>query len=116
MLAGLVSLLLGLAPGAGPLAGDKAPATKAPEFSDPGQLAEVPADWDSQSIDYELDLRGSDLVVALGQQSHPIFKDVIPEYEKKHNLKIGVRHGTCGITSGRLRKKSAYRKHNPRIS
>ncbi len=106
MLAGLVSLLLGLAPAAGPLAGDKAPASKAPEFSDPGQLAEVPADWDSQSIDYELDLRGSDLVVALGQQSHPIFKDVIPEYAKKHNLKIGVRHGTCGITSGRLRKKT----------
>jgi ABC-type phosphate transport system substrate-binding protein len=103
ILAGIITLFAGLAPA---WAGDDAQARQAPEFSNPDEVAPVAEDWASQQIKYELDLRGSDLVVALGQQSHPIFKDLIPEYAKKHNLKIGVRHGTCGITSGRLRKKS----------
>ena len=103
ILAGMIALFACTAPA---WAADKGPSPAAPEFSNPDVLGEVPEDWSSRSIEYEPDLRGSELVVALGQQSHPIFKDVIADYAKKHNLKIGVRHGTCGITSGRLRKKT----------
>jgi ABC-type phosphate transport system substrate-binding protein len=106
ILAGIVTLFFGLAPVALVSAGDHEHSHKAPEFSNPEELAPVEEGWASRTVEYETDLRDSDLVVALGQQSHPIFKDLIPEYAKKHNLKIGVRHGTCGITSGRLRKKS----------
>ena len=46
-------------------------------------------------------------MVALGQQSYPIFNKLILEYAKKHSVKIVVKPGTCGITAGRLRRKSA---------
>ena len=47
------------------------------------------------------------MVVALSQQSYPIFHELILEYAEKNKLKIIVKPGTCGITAGRLRKKSA---------
>jgi phosphate transport system substrate-binding protein len=106
ILAGLIGLLLGLAPLTSASSDDHKHPDKAPDFSNPEEQAVVPEGWSERPIVYEADLRGYDLVVALGQQSHPIFKDLIPEYAKKHNLKIGLRHGTCGITSGRLRNKS----------
>lgn len=74
-------------------------------FSDPSALAEVPADWSKKPIEHVSKYKGADLVVSLGQQSHPLFHELIPEYAKQHNLKIVVEQGTCGITSGRLLKK-----------
>lgn len=77
-----------------------------PTFSDPGILSDVPKGWKSKPLTYEKNHADADLVVALGQQSYPLFHDLILEYANKNQLKIVVRHGTCGITSGRLRKKS----------
>jgi ABC-type phosphate transport system substrate-binding protein len=105
LLAAMATLLIGIA-AAPASAGDPAQPRQAPDFSNPEELAPAEAGWAARPIEYEAELADSDLVIALGQQSHPIFKDVIPEYARQHNLKIGVRHGTCGITSGRLRNKS----------
>ena len=85
---------------------DPAHSHDAPSFSNPDVLAPVPEDWSSRPIEHDPAHRDADLVVALGQQTHPIFKDLIPEYARQHNLNIVVKHGTCGITAGRLRKKS----------
>jgi hypothetical protein len=74
-------------------------------FSDPAVLAEVPDDWHEKPIQHLSKYQDADLVVSLGQQSHPLFRDLIPVYAKQHNLKIVFEHGTCGITSGRLLKK-----------
>ncbi len=74
-------------------------------FSDPTVLVEVPDGWESRPIKHLAKHQDADLVVALGQQSYPLFHDLIPKYAKAHNLKIVVEPGTCGITSGRLLKK-----------
>ena len=87
-------------------ANDQMPPQNAPAFSDPEVLAPVPNDWSSRPLERDPAHRDADLVVALGQQTHPIFKDLIPEYARQRNLDIVVKHGTCGITAGRLRKKS----------
>lgn len=76
-----------------------------PAFSDPGVFAPVPKGWDSRPVEYLDKHKGSDLVVALGQQSYPLFHDLIQEYAQSNNLRIVVEQGTCGITSGRLLKK-----------
>ena len=77
----------------------------APTFSNPEEFAPVPDGWESRPIEYLEKHKGSDLVVALGQQSYPLFHELIQEYAKTNNLKIVVEQGTCGITSGRLLKK-----------
>lgn len=77
----------------------------APSFSDPAVLATVPADWSEKPIKHLEKYQGVDLVVSLGQQSHPLFHDLISKYARQNNLKIEVEQGTCGITSGRLLKK-----------
>lgn len=78
----------------------------APTFSDPAVLVEVPEDWQAKPIKHLAKYQDADLVVALGQQSYPLFHELIPEYGKARNLKIVVEPGTCGITSGRLLKKN----------
>lgn len=87
-------------------AGDKADSFAAPGFSNPNVLAPVPKNWKFRPIRYTKKDMGADLVVALGQQSHPIFHKLIASYAKKNGLKIVIKQGTCGITAGRLLKKS----------
>lgn len=74
-------------------------------FSDPTIAVPVPDGWQSKPIKHVPKYQDADLVIALGQQSYPLFHDLIPKYAKAHNLKIVVEQGTCGITSGRLLKK-----------
>ena len=78
-----------------------------PTFSDPNILVPVSQKWKDTPFEYDKANLDADLVVALGQQSYPIFNDLILNYAKKNNLKIIVKPGTCGITAGRLRRKSA---------
>jgi ABC-type phosphate transport system substrate-binding protein len=79
----------------------------APTFSNPEVLSQVPANWDDLPYKHDDVHADADLVVALGQQSYPLFHELVLEYATKNKLKIAVLPGTCGITSGRLRKKSA---------
>lgn len=78
----------------------------AAKFSDPAITAPVPDEWQSKPIQHLEKYPDADLVISLGQQTHPLFNELIPEYAKAHNLKIVVVQGTCGITSGRLLKKN----------
>jgi len=77
----------------------------APGFSDPAISVQVPDDWKAKPIKHVAKYQDADLVIALGQQSYPLFRELIPKYAKANNLKIVVEQGTCGITSGRLLKK-----------
>jgi len=79
---------------------------RGPTFSDPAIHAPVPEGWESKPVAHDKKEKNVDLVVALGQQSHPIFHKLIPEYANKNGLKIVVKHGTCGITAGRLLRKT----------
>jgi len=81
--------------------------SKAPAFNNPGLLAPVENDWNAKSLKYDARYKDADLVIALGQQSHPLFSKLIEDYAKKRNLKIAQMHGTCGITAGRLLRKKA---------
>lgn len=75
------------------------------KFSDPAVLTPVPEGWSERPIQHLPKYQDADLVLSLGQQSHPLFNDLIAQYAREHNLNIVVEHGTCGITSGRLLKK-----------
>lgn len=77
-----------------------------PHFSNPTDYAPVPADWQDRPIEYDATWRDADLVVALGQQTHPVFHKLIAEYATQHKLNIVLQQGTCGITAGRLLKKN----------
>ncbi len=80
--------------------------TPAPTFSDPATYADVDKDWKAKPFKHNKIHKDADLVVALSQQSYPIFHNLILEYAKKKQLNIVVTPGTCGITASRLRKKS----------
>lgn len=79
----------------------------APTFSNPNILSVVPKGWENKPFKHDKIHSDADLVVALSQQSYPIFHELILKYAEKNQLKIIVKPGTCGITAGRLRKKSA---------
>ncbi len=75
------------------------------DFSDPAIFTKVPDGWEAKPIKHIDKYPNADLVVSLGQQSYPLFYDLIPEYARENNLNIVIEQGTCGITSGRLLKK-----------
>ncbi len=99
----VVFLLLGLALEifSDPLKG----LTGAP-FTDPTRIMDMPEKWKRQSIKYDTSVSNVDLVVSLDQQMYPALKKKILKYASENNLKIVVKNGTCGISSGMLSRKA----------
>ena len=81
-------------------------AATAESFSNPNLKIKVPAGWEQKPVEHEQRYRDADLVLALGQQTYPVLKQYIEEYSKKNGLKIVVQPGTCGISAGKMLRKS----------
>ena len=79
---------------------------RGPAFTDPVQLANVPDGWAARPIEHVAAHRDADLALALGQQSFPIFEKLIARYARERGLKIAVSPGTCGISAGKLLRKT----------
>ncbi|VAW60072.1 hypothetical protein MNBD_GAMMA11-1291 [hydrothermal vent metagenome] len=77
-----------------------------PAFTSPDHIAPVPEGWANRPLKRNQADINADLVVSLGQQSWPILHEIIVEYARVKKLNIVVKQGTCGITAGRLLKKS----------
>lgn len=76
------------------------------QFSDPRLKAKVPQAWTEQPVKHEHRYRDADLVLALGQQTYPVLREYIEQYALKNRLKIVVQPGTCGISAGKLLRKT----------
>lgn len=77
-----------------------------PAFTDPLQIMEMPDAWKNQPVRYGPEAGDSDLVISLDQQMYPAFSALIHEYAKENNVKITVYDGTCGLTAGKLSRKT----------
>jgi ABC-type phosphate transport system substrate-binding protein len=75
-------------------------------FSDPTQVYEMSDEWKKQPINYDPSLEKVDLVVTLGQHLYPYVVQIIKQFATKHDLKIAVNEGTCGISAGMLSRKA----------
>jgi len=78
---------------------------RGPAFSDPSKIQPMPLDWQKQPIKYEPSVGKADIVVTLDQQMYPALQPIIQKYAAAHNLKIVVKEGNCGITTGRITRK-----------
>jgi DNA-binding transcriptional LysR family regulator len=67
---------------------------------------DMPDEWKRQPIRYDPSIGEVDLVVSLDQQMFQAFQPLIQEFARRHNLKIVVNKGTCGISSGMLARKA----------
>jgi ABC-type phosphate transport system substrate-binding protein len=97
-------LLIMMLPGTAATATDRRYLT-AP-FSPPLEQAEVPVGWQQQPVKYAADHKQADLVISLGQQSYPALHRVIRDYATTQGLNIVIQKGTCGISAGRLLRKT----------
>ena len=94
-LAALLSGLLPAATGANP-----------GSFSNPEQGATMSPDWIARDVQPAAHARQADLVVSLGQQTHPALAQVVKDYARDNQLNIVLEEGTCGISAGKLIRKS----------
>ena len=81
-------------------------ANQGAQFSDPRLKAKVPRAWTKQPVKHEHRYRDADLVLALGQQTYPVLREYIERYAQKNHLKIVIQPGTCGISAGKLLRKT----------
>jgi len=79
---------------------------RAAPFGEPATQTDMPAGWQQQPVKYTANIKQADLVVSLGQQSYPALHEVIRNYAKKQGLNIVIQQGTCGISAGRLLRKT----------
>lgn len=75
-------------------------------FSDPFYTQEMPTSWQDQPIRYGPEIGQVDLAVTLDQHLYPVISELIQNYAIEHGLKISVSEGTCGITAGKLIRKT----------
>ncbi|MEJ2696242.1 MAG: hypothetical protein P8013_06300 [Candidatus Sulfobium sp.] len=80
---------------------------KGPPFTDPSVIQPMPEGWEEQPVIHETGSRRPDIVVTLDQHLYPLFADYIRKYAARERISIEVDEGTCGITAGKLARKTA---------
>lgn len=79
---------------------------KGPSFTSPSRVQEMPAEWVKEPIRHAPEVGRVDLAVTLDQHLYPLFKEHIEKFAAQKGLKVSVSEGTCGITAGKLARKS----------
>lgn len=79
---------------------------KGSPFSTPGKTMQMPAGWDARPIEYGKNAKDADLVISFGQQTYPALHKLVEQYGRDHNMKIVIQSGTCGVSAGKLLRKS----------
>jgi phosphate transport system substrate-binding protein len=80
---------------------------KGPAFTDPSIVQPMPEGWKEQPIRHDPETGRADVVVTLDQHLYPLFADYIKKYAARQGIKVRVDEGTCGITAGKLARKTA---------
>ena len=73
-----------------------------PAFSDHSHMETMPDQWTKQPLKYENMPTDLDLAITLDQHLYPALLPLIKQFGRKHNLRIAVEEGTCGISAGAL--------------
>lgn len=79
---------------------------KGDAFTDPTDVLQMPSGWEEQPIRHEQAAGQVDLAVTLDQHLYQLLPGMISEYAGAHDLRIAVSEGTCGITAGKLVRKT----------
>jgi ABC-type phosphate transport system substrate-binding protein len=70
------------------------------------KTVEMPEDWIKNPIQYDKWAENADIAITLDQHLYPALLSIINTYARENRLKIAVKEGTCGISSGLLIRKS----------
>lgn len=79
---------------------------KGEAFTNPDVHLTMPAGWETNPIQYGKEAKDADLVISFGQQTYPALHKLVEQYGKDNNLKIIIQSGTCGVSAGKLLRKS----------
>jgi len=100
-------LILGLMLVATPITlADEQKSLSGPAFTSASEMVYVGNKWRKQDVVYEEWAANADLAVTLDQHLYPALLPIIQEWAKVKKLDIAVHEGTCGISAGKLLKKT----------
>lgn len=90
-----------------PIYAEEGKVLKVKSFSDPSYVANPKKGFAEQAIKYDKKKVADDIdvVLSLGQQTHPAFHKAIEELAQKRNIKLAIQQGTCGATAKKLVRK-----------
>jgi len=75
-------------------------------FVSPKHALKMPKGWESKPVEYDKKIKDADLVVSFGQQTYPALHRLVEQYGKQNNMKIVIQSGTCGVSAGKLLRKT----------
>jgi hypothetical protein len=76
-------------------------------FSDPSVTQEMEESWVNQPIKHDPALGKADIVVNTNRQVYQALSPLIRQFEKENGIKVHATKGTCGISAGMVKKKTA---------
>jgi hypothetical protein len=76
-------------------------------FSDPALKQEMPEAWINEPIKHDPAVGKADIVINLNRQVYQALYPLIMKFEKEDGIKVAVTKGTCGISAGMVKKKTA---------
>ncbi len=79
---------------------------KGKAFTEPAFVQQMPSGWEEKPIIHNPAAGQIDLAVTLDQHLYQLLPRAIDEYGGAHGLRIAVSEGTCGITAGKLVRKT----------
>ncbi len=86
---------------------DPSTSLSGPKFSDHSKVYQMPPEWTKQPIKHESSAKDADIAVTLDGQLYHAWEPIINKYADKNGLKVDVTYGTCGLSAGKLLRKSA---------
>ncbi|MDH5446034.1 MAG: substrate-binding domain-containing protein [Gammaproteobacteria bacterium] len=75
-------------------------------FSNPAKQMKMPAGWSTKTVQYDKQINNADLVISFGQQTYPALHKLVENYAKDNNINIVIQSGTCGVSAGKLLRKT----------
>jgi len=76
-------------------------------FSDPSVTQEMEESWVNQPIKHDPAVGKADIVISLNRQVYRALHPLILQFEKENGIKVVLSKGTCGISAGMVKKKTA---------
>jgi phosphate transport system substrate-binding protein len=75
-------------------------------FCDPSYQVNMPEKWNKEKIKHESWAEDADITLSVSQHLYPAVLPIIEKYEKNNDISIALKKSICGITAGRLARKS----------
>ena len=102
----LITLIMAAMSPLASAAGGDAASLQGEAFLDHKYVKKMKREWVDKKVTYDKKIKNADLVLSLGQQTHPALSPLVKKMAKERGLNVVIQQGSCGKTAKKLNRKA----------